>query len=210
MSQPHSSPDQHNVNRWWTLPNVVTCFRIVNSPLLVALAIADRPSWVGAFAVLLVLTEWLDGFLARSLHQESAIGARLDTVADAIFYCSLLVAVVVLDPALVGREAGWIIAAISSYWLSWIASWIKFRRLPSYHTWAAKGVWLMVGVGIAGLLIGWSPWPFRIAMLGVVLTNLEAVAITLALDRCLVNVPSYWHLQSRKSRLSRRENSETG
>ena len=141
----------------------------------------------------LVFTEWLDGFLARRLHVTSVVGARLDTIADAIFYSSLLAAIVILRPALIGQETIWIAAAVASYLLSWLASWLKFQCLPSYHTWAAKGAWIVVGAGIICLLADGSPWPFRVAMICVALTNLEAICITNILPKCKVDVPSFWH-----------------
>lgn len=192
-SHDESSNDATDGERWLTLPNLITCLRIVGSPGLVILAIVGQPFWLAVLAVTLVLTEWLDGFLARYLQAESATGARLDTVADGLFYTSLLVALALLNPALIAREVYWMVAAAISYLGSWLASWIKFRRLPSYHTWAAKAAWFVVGAGILCLLAGWSAWPFRIAMICVVLTNLEATAITLVLPRCEVNVPSVWH-----------------
>ena len=104
---------------------------------------------------------------------------------------------------LIWHEAIWIAAATGSYLFSWLASWIKFRRLPSYHTWTAKGVWFVVGTGILCLLAGWSAWPFRIAMICVVLTNLEAISITLILAKCKVNVPSVWHVLRTAKRVRR-------
>jgi CDP-diacylglycerol--glycerol-3-phosphate 3-phosphatidyltransferase len=179
--------------QWASWPNLITALRIVGSPGLVVLAMARQPIWMGFLVILLVLTEWLDGFLARRLHEDSAFGARLDTIADALFYSSLLVAIHILNPALVGREATWILAAIGSYLYSWLASLTRFRRLPSYHTWAAKGVWIVVGIGILCLFTGWSEWPFRLATVCVVLANLEATLITFVLSECTVNVPSIWH-----------------
>ncbi len=187
--------------KWLTLPNVITTVRILGSPGLILLAIAGEPYWLGGWAVFLVFTEWLDGFLARRLHVTSAVGARLDTIADAIFYSSLLGAIVALRPDLIRREITWIAAAVASYLLSWLASWIKFRCLPSYHTWAAKGVWLIVGTGIVCLLADGPLWPFRTAMACVVLTNLEAFCITIVLPECRVDVPTFWHAR-RKQRAS--------
>jgi phosphatidylglycerophosphate synthase len=135
--------------------------------------------------------------LARKLHQESAAGARLDTVADAVFYSSLLLAVAALNPQMVFDELPWILVAIGSFLLSWLASWLKFRRLPSYHTWAAKGVWVVVGAGIVCLLAGWAAWPFRLAMVCVGITNLEATAISLTLNQCQTDVRSILHVQKR-------------
>ena len=39
----------------------------------------------------------------------------------------------------------------------------------------------MVGVATISILVDWSVWPLRIASVAVVLTNLEAVAITVVL-----------------------------
>jgi CDP-diacylglycerol--glycerol-3-phosphate 3-phosphatidyltransferase len=174
-------------------PNLITWVRILGSPGLIVLALLGQPFWFVAWAVGLVVTEWLDGFLARGWLSQSASGARLDTIADLFFYSSLLAAVFVLSPHLIGRELIWIASAIVSYACSWLASWLKFRRLPSYHTWAAKGAWIVVGAGIACLLMESSVWPFRMAMVWVVFTNVEAVAITLVLAVSRVDVPSVWH-----------------
>jgi phosphatidylglycerophosphate synthase len=183
---------------WLTLPNVITTVRILGSPGLILLAITGQTLWLAGLAVFLVFTEWLDGFLARRLRVTSAIGARLDTIADAIFYSSLLLAVVILRPTVIGRETIWIVVAVASYLLSWLASGIKFRSLPSYHTWAAKGVWVVVGAGIICLLGEISPWPFRVAMVCVAVTNLEAICITLVLKECKVDVPSLWHVWGKR------------
>lgn len=180
-------------NHWLTLPNVITGIRILGSPGLILLAIAGQWLWLAVFAVFLVFTEWLDGFLARRLRVTSAIGARLDTIADAVFYSCLLASVVILRPTVVGRETIWIVVAIASYCLSWLASWVKFGCLPSYHTWAAKAVWIVVGTGAICLLAQISPWPFRVAMICVAVTNLEAIGITLVSKECKVDVPSLWH-----------------
>ena len=138
--------------------------------------------------------------LARRLRAVSALGARLDTIADAIFYSSLVGAIVILRPDIVTQQSIYIAGAVVSYGLNWLFSWVKFQCLPSYHTWAAKGSWIIVGTGIVCLLFGWSVWPFRVAMLCVVLANLEAVAITWRLPECHVDVPTYWHARDRISR----------
>ena len=168
--------------------------RMVASPGLIALAMMGQLTGFVALLVFLVFTEWFDGFLARRLNEVSMTGARLDTVADAIFYSSLLVALTLLNTTAIAREAYGIAAAIGSYLVSWLVSWIKFHRLPSYHTWMAKGVWIVMGLGLAFLLSGWSVWPFRVALICVVVTNLEATCITLILSESRVDVPSIWHV----------------
>jgi CDP-diacylglycerol--glycerol-3-phosphate 3-phosphatidyltransferase len=166
------------------------------SPLMVMFAIMKLPVALAILAGILVITDWLDGLLARWLRQRTLVGARLDTVADAVFYSAVILSAMITDLDLIRAETAWIVAAVGTYILSWIFSWIKFLRMPSYHTWAAKGSWALVGVGIVSLFAGWSPWPLRFALLAVALTNLEAIAITLALRKLKVNVPTLWHALS--------------
>ncbi len=180
------------------LPNLITAARILGSPGLIVLAITGNTGWLAAFAVFLVFTEWADGFLARRLAASSVLGARLDTIADAVFYSCLLLAVILLNPTLVAGQWAWIAAAVVSYGLSWLASWLKFGRLPSYHTYAAKGVWVLVCAGIVCLLGEISPWPFRLAMVGVAIANIEAIAITFVLTECRVDIPTIWHARRAK------------
>ena len=179
--------------RWITLPNALSLTRLLGSPLLIVFAWQGWTVALVVWVVVLIVTEWLDGLLARVLHQESALGARLDTVADAAFYLSVLIALTIYNSQLVLDQAFWIAGAIISYWSSWIVSWIRFRRLPSYHTWLAKGAWLIIGVGTAALIAQWTPWLFRLSMLIVVLANIEAIAISLVSKQPRVDVPTLWH-----------------
>ena len=185
-----------------TAPNVITTSRIVGSPALVPLAIAQQLTWLAALAIFLVFTEWLDGYLARRSHVTSAVGARLDTVADAVFYSSVLIALIAYQPELVATEKYWMLVAITSYALSWLACLVKFRRLPSYHTWAAKGVWLIIVPGTALWLAGITPWLVRLSMVCVTLANTESILITWVLGDCRVDVPSLWHARRLKRRVA--------
>lgn len=182
---------KHPSERAFTVPNLLTEARIVGSPLLILLASFRLLLPLCVLVAILVFTEWADGFLARRMHLSSALGARLDSIADAVFYSCLLIAVAVLEPEVVRSEATWILIAIASYALSWLASLLRFRKLPSYHTWGAKGVWVLVIAGIVALLLQWSTIPFRVAMVCVAIANAEAFLITWVLPDCRVDVHSF-------------------
>jgi CDP-diacylglycerol--glycerol-3-phosphate 3-phosphatidyltransferase len=80
-----------------TLPNLLTFVRIATIPFLV-LAFYLPASWGHAAASLIFalasLTDWLDGYLARSLKQSSKLGAFLDPVADKLMVSVALVLIV--------------------------------------------------------------------------------------------------------------------
>lgn len=80
-----------------SLPNLLTFARIALVPLLVAVFYVPAP-WSGpasaAIFALAGITDWLDGYLARRLDQESPFGAFLDPVADKLMVAAALVMLV--------------------------------------------------------------------------------------------------------------------
>ena len=177
----------------WTLPNALSAFRLVCSPALVALAWAGLPGWCLALFLILSLSDWLDGKLAILWKQSSPFGARLDTAADVTFYACAVGAVLLLRSERLWPELPWLGAVAASYALSVVASLAKYGRVPSYHTRLAKTSWLLAAVAVVALLADGWVWPARLAAGMVVLTNLEATAITLASPAWRADVPSLYH-----------------
>jgi cardiolipin synthase len=64
------------------IPNLITLLRIILVPIIVILLI--QGFFLKALIVFVVagLSDALDGFLARVLHQQTALGAYLDPIAD--------------------------------------------------------------------------------------------------------------------------------
>jgi CDP-diacylglycerol--glycerol-3-phosphate 3-phosphatidyltransferase len=65
-----------------TIPNLVSLARIVGVAAAVLLYFAGYPRITVILGTLACLTDHLDGYLARRLNQETALGAMLDQAAD--------------------------------------------------------------------------------------------------------------------------------
>lgn len=80
------------------LPNVLTYARIVAVPALVAcLMFVDGEAGRWAAFWLFVgaaITDWLDGYLARRLEQQSTLGRMLDPIADKLIVGAVLIMLV--------------------------------------------------------------------------------------------------------------------
>jgi cardiolipin synthase len=67
----------------WTWPNLVTTIRLLALPVFLWLLFSTDHRAIAAWLLAsLGATDWIDGFLARALHQVSNIGKILDPVAD--------------------------------------------------------------------------------------------------------------------------------
>lgn len=84
-----------------TIPTLLTWSRIMAIPLVIGvfyLPISTRlQNELATFLfVISAVTDWFDGYLARSLNQTSSFGAFLDPVADKLLVCASLVALLAL------------------------------------------------------------------------------------------------------------------
>ena len=80
-----------------TLPNILTLSRIVAVPLLVILLWHPQPSHYAlcfALYVLMGVTDYFDGYLARAQGAVSRLGVFLDPIADKIMVAAVIVMLV--------------------------------------------------------------------------------------------------------------------
>ena len=70
----------------WTLPNILTAGRLLAAPGVAVMFLYFTRPYADWFALMLfvsaAITDWFDGYLARSGKQETKIGAMLDPLAD--------------------------------------------------------------------------------------------------------------------------------
>lgn len=175
------------------LPNLLSMLRIAAVPVLGMLA------WLGAAPaylvglVLTLATDVADGFLARRFGCQSERGAKLDSRADLLLYATLPLFAWWLFPDLLRREAGYLFVAIAAFTIPIAIGFLRFGRLTSYHTWAAKGTAVLMGVGMLSLFAGGPAWPFHLAVVGLIYEAIEEIGITFVLSEWKSDVPTLWH-----------------
>lgn len=76
-----------------TIPNLVSLVRLVLVPVFLWLLIGeDNVAGAGWLLGLIGATDWVDGYLARRLHQVSRVGEFLDPLADRLAVAVAVVA----------------------------------------------------------------------------------------------------------------------
>jgi len=70
----------------WNLPNILTTLRLLAAPAVAVMFLYFTRPYADWFALLLfvsaAITDWFDGYLARSLKQVTKLGTMLDPIAD--------------------------------------------------------------------------------------------------------------------------------
>ena len=182
------------------IPNLLSLFRIVAAPFLLLAGWFGKSDLFFILFGLMLLSDVLDGFLARMLDETSELGARLDSYGDILTYFAMTLAAWWLWPDLLLSELDYVIAGIIVYILPAFFSLLKFGKLVSYHTWLTKISAVLMSAGVI-LLFGFKePLLFHIAIYFLIVEMAENIVITLLLPKPQSNIYSIWHALKRRKR----------
>jgi CDP-diacylglycerol--glycerol-3-phosphate 3-phosphatidyltransferase len=181
---------------WLTLPNILSGCRIVLMPVLLALAANGHQGYFLGLLAFALLTDALDGFFARLLHQTSDLGVKLDSWGDLLTYFTMAMGLWLLWPELFLSELWFLLLGVGFYFLPLFASLLKFGVLPRFHTWAAKLAALLIAPAYFVLTLWEYALPFRLVILFHVWVAVEELLIVYILQRNHYNVPTFIHARN--------------
>jgi phosphatidylglycerophosphate synthase len=171
-------------------PNTVSLLRIALVPLLLWLAWIRQPAFVYILAVSL-MSDVLDGYLARRLNQQTRLGAQLDSWGDLLTVLIYVPAALWLQPVELRLSLAYVEVAVTSYSLPIVLGLVKYHRLTSYHTRLMTITAYAMGIAMVCFFAGWSAIPFRCACVLLLFASIEEVMITTALPEWVENVRGY-------------------
>lgn len=175
------------------VPNALSALRVAFVPVLLALAWRGEVTFFLAVFAIGLVSDVLDGVLARRLGQASEFGARLDQWADFALWAALPLAAWWLWPAILSREKGYVILAVVCMLTPTAVAYGKYRAVPGYHTWSVKLGSVLMGVSAPLLLLFDVAWPFRVAASFQLVCAIDELGITALLAECRHDVPSVFH-----------------
>ena len=80
-----------------TLANVISVVRLMAIPVFLYLVIKDRLFTAFVLLVVAVLTDFVDGLVARRMNQITKLGQFLDPFADRLFIAATVIALAIQD-----------------------------------------------------------------------------------------------------------------
>ncbi len=91
-------PDEPG-DRVWTIPNAISVARLAGVPVFLWLVLGPRSTagdwWAVGLLIAAGISDWLDGKIARALHQQSRLGQLLDPAADRLYIVATVVALAI-------------------------------------------------------------------------------------------------------------------
>lgn len=140
-----------------SLPNLLTLSRIVVIPLVILTFYVEGgwTQWVAcALFVLAAITDWFDGWLARSWNQVSAFGRFLDPIADKLLVAAVLFMLVAFDRVSAWSELPALVILLREILVSGLREFLAEIRVGMPVTRLAKWKTAFQMVALALLLLG--------------------------------------------------------
>lgn len=161
------------------LPNSLSLLRLAGVPLLFVLVRVEPLGWFVIWFVLLGLTDFLDGYLARRWGQTSEFGAMLDAVADIAYYLSAAWFLVWLFPAYVQPNLAWLVLALGLFAVSVGVCWRRAGKVIFLHTHLSRLGGVLVFLVVVASFVVDTTWMIRSVILVYALAFAEATVIFL-------------------------------
>lgn len=181
----------------------VTMYRIVAAPFMIYAIIDGKFELFKWLIVTSLLSDMLDGFLARRLKISSDHGASLDSIGDALLFILAVVGIAVFETDFILENLVLISFALDPYFFQLGLAFWKYGKPSSFHTYMAKLAALVQGAFILTILFfGISYWLFYVAFAISVLETVEEIILILLLPKWRSNVKGlYWVLRNREEYL---------
>jgi phosphatidylglycerophosphate synthase len=126
------------VKRKRGIADVLSGIRLLLIPAIWVAALLGWGRLVGLGLLVAGATDFLDGYVARRLGQESAAGARLDSLADNLLLISAMAWIELLHPEILRENTVLVVVTFGLYLASLTVGLIKFHQLGNLHLYSSK------------------------------------------------------------------------
>lgn len=185
--------------RLFTIPNVFSFYRLVSFPFLLFLCIKGQEDWFAILLIINLVTDVLDGFIARNFNQKTDLGARLDSLADIGSYILAVLGVFVFKWDIISEHLPSFLSFLGLYMSTILFSLIKFGKFTSFHLYSSKIGGYFQGFFFVLLFSGYFFESYYLfAMFWGILSFIEHLSIQIMIPKLESNLKGlYWVLKSK-------------
>jgi cardiolipin synthase (CMP-forming) len=174
MKQDHVAPGRI----WRHTPNAISIARLCATSVLLASVWFRHIDLFKWLLLACLLSDILDGLIARTFHLISKLGATLDSTADILTMLIGMIGVVVFQEQFVAEHYPAILLVAGLYLAELIASLVRYGKVSSFHTLLDRIAAYMAGIFVMSLFLwGYHGWLFQATVAVYVLSLTEEMIL---------------------------------
>ena len=183
-----------------TIPNVLSIYRLLMCPIILWLIYTGREKPFVILFVINLITDVLDGFIARRFNQQSAAGVLLDSWADIGSFIIAFTGISKFHSYLYTDYGWWLGLYIALYFGQMLFTKLKFGIwVAGWHAYSVKVTGYLQALFFVVLFTyGFVEWFFFLVMIAGYLSELELFALNYLCKQPIRNVKGlYWFLKGK-------------
>lgn len=176
------------------VPNLISLYRLLVFPLILYTALTGQEKLFVILLCLSLVSDVLDGNIARYFKLQTHFGAALDNLADICTYAMALLGLFVFKWTEIQPHALILYIFLSVFVVSYFISFFRFGKIPGLHLYSAVSAGYIQSIFFFILFVfGFYPWMYYLAISWGVIAYIEKILVLFKLDDIKIGVKGlYW------------------
>lgn len=182
------------------VPNFISFYRLLMFPVILYLALTGNEKWFVILLVISLISDILDGGIARLFNIRTKFGAALDNIADIGTYILALLGIFLFRWEDIRPHAWLLYLFLGVFILSYIVAFIRFGKVPGLHLYLSVTAGYLQGIFFFILFVwGFYAWMYYLAVGWGVIAYIEKIFVLLRLDDIKFDVKGlYWLVKQQR------------
>lgn len=182
------------------VPNFISLYRLLVFPVILYMALTGRENWFVILLCISLVSDILDGNIARIFKLQTHFGAALDNLADICTIAMALLGMFIFKWTEISPHAWILYIFLAIFILSYIIAFIRFRKIPGLHLYSAVSAGYAQGIFFFVLFVsGFYPWLYYLVVIWGIIAYTEKILVLLRLDDIKIGVKGlYWLIKKEK------------
>jgi len=183
------------------VPNMISLYRLLAFPVILYMALTNRESTYVVLLCISLVSDVLDGGIARRFNLETKFGAALDNLADICTYAMAILGLFVFKWTEIEPHAWFLYLFLGLFVLSYIVSFARFGKIPGLHLYSAVSAGYVQSIFFFILFVfGFYAWMYYLALGWGVIAYIEKTLVLLRLDDIKGGVKGlYWLMKEQRA-----------
>jgi len=179
------------------VPNFLSLYRLLAFPVILVMALTGRENWFVILLCISLISDVLDGNIARIFKLQTKFGAALDNLADICTYAMALLGLFIFKWTDIKPHAWFLYIFLGVFILSYIIAFFRFGKIPGLHLYSAVSAGYIQSIFFFILFVfGFYAWMYYLAVGWGIIAYIEKIFVLLRLDDIKTGVKGlYWLLK---------------
>ena len=188
---------------WRNTPNAISIARLCATAFLLAAVIQHQFDLFKWLLLACLLSDIVDGLIARTFHLTSKLGAALDSAADMLTMLIGFVGVYVFQRVFVEEHSTGLLIVAALYIAEILAALARYGKLSSFHTLLDRVAAYAGGIFVMSLFLwGYHDWLFQLTVLVYAVSLTEEMILIWILPEWKTDVGNIFQVLSARGRQS--------